>query len=127
MCALITIAMQLTYVDKEIHCSENESLVRLLNVSSLVSVCFLIKGRLGRSLTSGASELGTTRRAEKRPWRIRQGPVTRFTGSKEKKIRNSLTIASVRGRLKMNIFRDFRNFFLVLAALSGARALASRI
>jgi hypothetical protein len=47
-------------------------------------------------------------------------------GSKDKKIRNSLTIANVRGRLKMNTFRGFRNFFLALAALSGGRLVASR-
>jgi hypothetical protein len=50
MCALITIAMQLTCVDKEIHCSDNESLVRLMNVPSLVTVCFLIKTGQVRTL-----------------------------------------------------------------------------
>ena len=40
MCALITIAMQLTcVVDKEIVCTNNEYLAQLL----VVCVCFLIK------------------------------------------------------------------------------------
>jgi hypothetical protein len=34
MCALITIAMQLTCVDKEILCTDNESLAQLSNVPS---------------------------------------------------------------------------------------------
>jgi hypothetical protein len=50
MCALITIAMQLTCVYNEIYCSDNESLVRLMNVPSLVSVCFLIKTGQVRTL-----------------------------------------------------------------------------
>jgi hypothetical protein len=57
---------------------------------------------------------GTTRRAQKEALTNWPGPFLRV-GSKEKKISNSLTIANVLRRLKMNIFRDFRNLFLVLA------------
>jgi hypothetical protein len=49
------------------------------------------------------------------------GPKTRVAFLKEIFEEGNLTIANVRGRLKMNTFRDFRNFFLVLAALSGGR------
>jgi hypothetical protein len=69
MCALITIAMQLTCVDKEIHCLDNESLVRLLNVPSLVSVCFLIKTGQVRALPY----LGSVRIGDDTP-RTKRGP-----------------------------------------------------
>jgi hypothetical protein len=54
---------------------------------------------------------GTTRRAQKEALTNWPGPSHPFlrVGSKEKKISNSLTIANVLRRLKMNIFRDFRN------------------
>jgi hypothetical protein len=65
---------------------------------------------------SSVSKLGTTRCAQKETVTNSSGPSHPFLRVESKeKIRNSLTIANVRGRLKMNTFRDFRNFFLVLA------------
>ena len=81
MCALITIAMPLTYVDKEIHCSENESLVRLLNVSSLVSVCFLIKTGQVRALPYfGSVRIGDDTPRTKKALANSPGPSHPFYG-----------------------------------------------
>src|SRR5580765_2045238 len=54
------------------------------------------------------------------------GPKTRVAFRKEIFEEGSLTIANVRGRLKMNTFRDFRNFFLVLARWPRAFERAAR-
>jgi hypothetical protein len=52
--------------------------------------------------------------------------MTRVAFLKEIFEEGSLTIANVRGRLKMNTFRDFRNFFLVLARWPRAFERAAR-
>jgi hypothetical protein len=80
----------------------------------------LLKSDEQKSLPKGAPR---TRRGSPRNWGpgAAQGPKTRVAFLKEIFEEGNLTIANVRGRLKMNTFRDFRNFFLVLAALSGGR------